>query len=44
MAITVGVLVLIWLFLTHVRIALGVLALVAAVAIGIANLRTLARR
>jgi hypothetical protein len=36
--------VLIWLFITHLRIAFGVLALVAATAIGIANLRNLLAR
>ena len=35
---------LIWLLITHLRVALGVMALVAAAAIGVANLRTLARR
>lgn len=44
LAIIVGTLTLIWLFLTHLRVAFGILALVAAAAIGIANLRTLARR
>ena len=39
-----GTAVLIWLLITHLRVALGVTALVAAVAIGVANLRTLARR
>ena len=44
LAIIAGTVALIWLFLTHLRVAVGVLALVAAVAIGVANLRTLARR
>jgi hypothetical protein len=43
LATTAGAGVLIWLFITHLRVAFGVLALVAAAAIGIANLRTLAR-
>ncbi len=43
LAITAGIAVLVWLFITHARIAFGVLALAAAAAIGVANLRTLAR-
>ncbi len=39
-----GVIALVWLFFTHLRLAFGVLAVVAAVAIGVANLRNLARR
>lgn len=38
-AILVGLGVLVWLFFTHLRLAFGVLALVAAIAIGVANLR-----
>lgn len=41
LVITVTAAVLTWLLLTNLRIALGVLALIAAVAIGTANLRTL---
>ncbi|GIH06905.1 hypothetical protein Rhe02_49720 [Rhizocola hellebori] len=44
LAIIAGALTLTWLFLTHLRVAAGLLALVAAVSIGVANLRTLARR
>ncbi len=44
LGITVGTGMLIWLFFTHLRVACGVLAIAAALAIGIANLRTLARR
>ncbi len=43
-AVVAGIGVLVWLLVTNLRIALGVLALIAAVAIGVANLRTLARR
>jgi hypothetical protein len=39
-----AVVVVLWLLLTHLCIAFGVLALIAAVAVGVANLRTLARR
>jgi hypothetical protein len=43
--ILAGVVVLLWLLFTHFRIAIGVLALIAAVVIGVANLRNvLARR
>jgi hypothetical protein len=43
--ILAGLGVLIWLLFTHFRIAVGILALIAAVAIGVANLRSvLARR
>jgi hypothetical protein len=43
-AIIAGLVALTWLFLTHLRVAFGLLALIAAVTIGIANLRTLTRR
>ncbi|WP_212841886.1 hypothetical protein [Catellatospora sp. IY07-71] len=44
LAIIGGSVYLIWLLATNLRIALGVLALTAAVAIGVANLRTLLER
>ncbi|MBB5870103.1 hypothetical protein F4553_003482 [Allocatelliglobosispora scoriae] len=44
LAIVAGAGTLIWLFVTHLRVAFGVLALIGAAAIGIANLRTLTRR
>jgi hypothetical protein len=43
LAVIVGLVTLTWLFLTHLRLAFGLLALIAAITIGIANLRTLAR-
>jgi hypothetical protein len=42
--IVAGGVLLIWLLITNLRVALGVVALVAALTIGVANLRTLARR
>jgi hypothetical protein len=44
LAITFAIAGLIWLLFTHVRVALGILTLTAAIAIGVANLRALLSR
>jgi hypothetical protein len=44
LAIVVGIVVLVWLLFTHLRVAFGVLAIAAAVALAVANVRNVVTR